>query len=362
MKIYITVPIMIAGLLTAGCISPSGRPLLAPKPETVAAEQASLLLLTNYVAVVGILPQAAGRTVVCRTVNGRNALKSDRAQWGRAAARTPAPASDEQVQDFGGHVATMGPRSSWWTQQDVNPERRRARATWPPDPFMHDATYRVVQQTPGYLKLEGPGSPVSGLKFTKEIALLPDGRIRHRVAARNITDRDLKWSLGTRTRLPADATFYIPIDDDKSEVRARYVSKRPLSERPYQATVVDGFFTFRLNDGTPTNITRRLSAKITPFDAVVASFNRDRVLVKRIPKLRRQRIHPDEAIFEIMQGPEGLSLIAHGPYVRLKPGDSMNFTEQWAVYPYPGPADPKKQIAFLRALRVAEEPPPPRGE
>jgi hypothetical protein len=45
-----------------------------------------------------------------------------------------------------------------------------------------------------------------------------------------------------------------------------------------------------------------------------------------------------------------LELEMHGPFVTLRPGESMRFEQTAEVRPYDGPEDPDAHVSFLRAL------------
>ena len=102
----------------------------------------------------------------------------------------PPPEASATGDDIGylGHDVWVGPQKAWWTQQDVNRERREAKANWPPDPFLAFGKTRVIESTPTRLVLEGIESPVSGVRFSKTYALSDEraDTVEVSVTARNI--------------------------------------------------------------------------------------------------------------------------------------------------------------------------------
>ncbi len=328
--------------------------------ETCIDAESSLLILSNDVAVVGILPRLAGRIVVYRLKNGDNVLKSNPANWSLPDEKIPVAAPETPFSPFGGHLTWVGPQSEWWTQQELLPERKKTKSEWPPDPFLLYSSYIVDIHSNNYVKLTGPVSPVSGIKLTKETALLPDGRLRHRVTARNMRKNDVNWFLWSNTQLPGGSRFYLSVSDRTSRLRTNYFSEYPLSVRPFQADIINGFFTFRNDLPLPEGADCRAgSAYVSPYDCAVAAFNEERVIIKRLLNIRRSNIHPDQELFTIHQRTEKngtLSLGVNSPYTTITPGGEIILSEVWGIYHYDGENTADAETTFLKQLKTIEIP------
>ncbi len=349
-------------IVTLGSGCANLRPVRPQAPTDMELEaEASLLILSNDVAVVGIMPRLAGRVVLYRLCEGRNVLKSDPNNWALPTEEYPSPTPQSSTMPFfGGHITWVGPQAEWWTQQDVNIQRKEAAADWPPDPYLLFSEYGVTIHSNNYVKLVGPISPVSGLQLTKETALLPDGRVRHRVIAENMRTNSVSWNLWSNTRLPGSSRFYLSVSDKKSRIRTKNVTARPLSIRPLSSIIVNGFFTFRNETEADEDISHRTGrALVSPYDCAVAVFDDDRVFIKRLLQIHRQLIHPDQEIFDLFQDTREdgtLELGANGPYVTIPPGGKLALSEMWTIYFYDGPNTAESETEFLKELNTIELP------
>ena len=92
-----------------------------------------LVTLENGRVVLSLLPSLVGRLVVFRAASGPNVLD---AHWREP---FPPPSLDTPFEPWNGYVVWIGPQSACWTRQDLVPERRQAKALWPPDPFNETA-------------------------------------------------------------------------------------------------------------------------------------------------------------------------------------------------------------------------------
>src|SRR3989442_7663077 len=99
-----------------------------------------LLRLSNPTLTLAIVPGLGGRIVELRADGGETMLDSDPRFWKEPFA---APDLRTPFEPWNGHTYWVGPQTAWWTQQEMDADRRKARATWPPDPFHETARYEV---------------------------------------------------------------------------------------------------------------------------------------------------------------------------------------------------------------------------
>lgn len=161
-----------------------------------------------------VAPACGGRTVGLRAPGGTELIDAGPAGWsqpGSGAARPDAGWS----QDFG-QVVWLGPQSRFWADQTVLPDRAAGLRNWPPDPVTTHGAYEVIERTPRIVRLLGPASPVWQVQLTKSWDLLPDGAIRFRAEARNISDQPIRKGLWFNFRAPPEACVLVPAaaDDD----------------------------------------------------------------------------------------------------------------------------------------------------
>jgi uncharacterized protein DUF4380 len=306
------------------------------------------LRLSSPTLTVGVVPGLGARIVELRAAGGENLLDADPRFWAEpfAAAdlRTPfAP--------WNGHTYWVGPQSAWWTQQDLDPERRSAKANWPPDPFHETARYEVRERTPFRVRLEGPPSPITGLRRQLEVELAAPRRVRLRVTATNVRTSAVAWSFYSNTRVRPDGWAYVRLAPDG----VQRIDSPPHG--PYPHRLARGFFVSPPGGKPgPGGAPRTADVFLRPTEGQIAYFRSHQLLLKRTETFPEARLHPEETFVELYRSSGGrgqaelLELELHGPYQTLAPGQTMSFDETWEVLDYPGPARPGAHLDFLEAL------------
>src|SRR5512143_3095830 len=168
-----------------------------------------LIELTNGTIVVGVVPALGGRAVELKTVRGENLLDSDPKRWKPP---YPRPAIDTPFQPWNGRIVWVGPQTGFWSQQDVKPELKQAKAQWPPDPFNETGRFEVVERTPTLLRLRGTTSPVTGLAFEHEYEITGERSVRMKTTATNNRQAPVAWDLWPNTRVRPEAFPYVQLD------------------------------------------------------------------------------------------------------------------------------------------------------
>ena len=323
------------GLQVAPASSSQGRP--SPPP----------LRLSNGALTLGLVPDLGGRIVEVRTAGGENLLDANPRFW-----KEPFPPADLHTpfEAWNGHTYWVGPQSAWWTQQDVDADRRRRKATWPPDPFHETARYEVRESSRSRARLESPPSPITGLRRQLEAELVGDRRVRIRVTGTNVRTTPVAWSFYSNTRARPDGWAYVRLAPDGIK---RIDGPRDASA-VYLHRVVRGFFVSPPGEKPASAGTSRTAdAFLNPAEPRIAYFRDHQLLLKRTESFPEARLHPEETRVELYRssgdGADGelLELEMHGPYETLAPGQTMSFEETWEVRDYPGPADPEAHLDFL---------------
>ena len=285
-----------------------------------------------------------------RAAGGENLLNADPRFWQEplppAGLRTPFDA-------WNGHTYWVGPQSAWWTQQDLDAERRQAKAVWPPDPFHETARYEVIEQSATRVRLASPPSPITGLKRELAVELVGPRRVRLRVTATNVRETEVAWDLWSNTRVRPEGWAYVRLGPDG----IRKIDGPGDGSPAYPHAVLRGFFVSPPGERPVPPQTQRTSKTfLRPADSQVAYFRGHELLLKRTEPASEARLHPEQALVELYRasgrGPEDdlLELEMHGPYETLAPGGTMSFEETWDVLDYPGPAEPGAHVGFLGGL------------
>jgi hypothetical protein len=308
---------------------------------------AALVTLENGRVALGLLPSLGGRVVVFRASTGPNVLD---AHWKEP---FPPPSLDTPFEPWNGHVVWAGPQSAWWTRQDLLPERKQAKAVWPPDPFNEVARYEVLEKTAARVHMRAPASPVTGLAIDQEIELLGESTVRLRTVATNRRDTPVAWDLWPNTRVLPSGAPYVPLE---AGAPPRFDDAVDGAIGPYPHRITGGWLTFEPGHRPVAPFTElRAKAFVRPARGLIADVLDRQVFLKRAPMVPPERLHPEQAFIEMYRGAgrggDILELEMHGPYETLVPGASMQFEETWELLDYDGPPEAEARVAFLGRLR-----------
>jgi hypothetical protein len=333
---------VLAGALVAGASSPSKS-----------GAGMELIELTNGEVVVGVIPPLGGRVVMLKAVGGENLLDSDPKRWKPP---YPRPELGTRFQPWNGRIVWAGPQSGFWSQQDMRPDLKKARAPWPPDPFNETGRFEVVERTPNLLRLKGGVSPVTGLALEHEYEITGERTVRMKATATNGRETPVSWDLWPNTRVRPEGSPYVLPDP----VHMLRMDGPPHTDRvavAYPSEMLNGWLT--LPPGRkPASGHRKAWAKayVRPAQGLIAYFLGQHLLLIRAPIVPKEKLHGEQAFIEIYRGagkgPDTvLELEMHGPYETLAPGVSMSFEQTFEILDYAGPETQEGHLARLEALR-----------
>lgn len=319
----------------------------APAPADLAP---ALVRLDDGQLEVAVAPAVGGRIVHLSLPGRGNVLKIGPAL---AAAPPPPPSAEGPDLPYFGHELWLGPQSRWWTDQDLNPQRRDAAAIWPPDPWLAHARNRIVERSARSLVLEGVASPVSGLQVTQSFRL--SGRspatLELGAMAVNRRDREVRRDLWFNTRLPAGSRVFAPV------ARPEHARLRADADEVFDGPVAwwqDGLYSLQLLPPPAGKQGRRGKVFIAPSAGWIAGFNAGQLLLIRFERQPDALIDSEHGQLEIYQQWHAddadagvLELEVHAPMRSLAPGQSMRAGETWTVLPYDGPDTLDAQRAAL---------------
>ena len=311
--------------------------------------------LSNGTVTVDVTPDIGGRILAAGLIQQPNFLRV-----GSAVASNPNPAVTSIANNIAylGHETWVGPQSQWWTHQLVNPERRAAKAVWPPDPFLVLAKNTLQEKNTQKVIMQGASSPVSGVAMQKTFSLV-DGKpnqIRLDVTAQNIRDSKVAWDIWFNTRVPHTTHVYVPVAS-MDDVRVEHFTDETYG--PLEHTINEGLFALE-NNSPEAHQGRKGKVFIQPSQGWMAAFRDQQVLIIQFALQPKNAIHPEQGQIELYQeflnahAEEGLlELEVHAPYKTLKPREAMSATEIWSFLPYTGEQTPVAQRRFLHELAAA---------
>jgi len=295
-----------------------------------------------------ILPALGGRIVSACFAGRKSVLKSDEKEWDGA--NKPELNFESDFYGFNGHINWVGPQSAWWTRQDENLQRKQEAAPWPPDPFLIYGEYTVSYETERSVVLEGPASPVSGVRFIKEIGINEDGAVFLKTTIENTSNSPVDWDIWFNSRMDGYSQVYVPVAN-KENCRTEHVLNDKSDMMPF--TLSAGFFSY-LPIVPEGNFSERSSKTfIYPEKPYMAAFTSDSLIVYQFEMYPVKEIHPEQALVEIYNHTEREEKVAllemeyHSPMFHLLPGERAEAFEIWHILPYDGGDSRLEQLDFL---------------
>jgi hypothetical protein len=310
--------------------------------------------LNNGVVAVEFSPNLGGRLTSFSLLSKKNILNCGEANF------TPSPkalSAETDAIPYLGHEVWVGPQSHWWLQQAVLPLRAEAKAVWPPDPYLTQAAYSVVEKTRKKLVLKGPQSPVSGVAFTKSYAFTEHkNQLELMVAATNNRSENVAWDIWFNTRVFADTQVYVPVKQTDDIRVSMFVD---TEQNTFLPRVTDNIFTLDLRALAKEKKAGKAKLFMQPSAGWMAGFHDDQVLIFQFDWQPLANIHPEQGQIELYYQFEEHTLTqgviemeVHSPYCTIAPGADIKAKELWTILPYTGAATREAQLAFLREQAV----------
>lgn len=308
--------------------------------------EAPLSLVGGSGLVAGVIPGCGGRTVLLRLPGGENLLQAQPEEWATQVANTALPGVDAPwVQDVG-QVVWLGPQSRFWADQTLVDAPMISARGWPPDPFLTQAPYAIVEHSARRLVLRGVHSPVSQLTLTKTWTALDNGGIRFEVEARNTGKRAVRKGLWFNLRAQTSAQVFVPVRS-MSKVRRSGDAGVPVGW-------ADGFIDIGLPTLRPGLERADEKFFLEPSQGVIAAAMPGGFLVIEFAPTAPDEVAEGHAPVEIYRLVERggfglLELEQHGPERTLAPGETMRRAETWRFLRWPEWQEGCFDMAFLRA-------------
>ena len=317
--------------------------------EMLSGKMGDLEILENNIIKLGILAKAGGRIVLLQRENGRNILKTDSSYWNYKYEDPLEKRLYMNKLPFNGHIVWLGPQSEWWSRQDKNLELKNKQSRWPPDPYLTYSDYEIVEKTKNRITLDGPASEYTGVKLSKTIELLDNGKISFTVTCENIRKQNVSWDLWMNTRVDGNNKVYVPVANQK-DLNMEYRLEKGMEKMPYK--IINGFFTFETK--RPEKGIKKAHGKsfIYPCMDRIFSFTKNEMFVIQFKRYEKKLVHPEQGLIEIYNSVDDkddalMELEYHTPYIELKPGEKMTGKEIWEVIKYNGGESSEEHILFI---------------
>lgn len=287
--------------------------------------------ISNADVTVGIIPEIGGTIVFLSKNNSENLIKSNPELWDFT--KKPTVNENTDFMSYCGHTIWLGPQKEWWIHQDINLERKRTAADWPPDPYLYISEYKVIEKTNSTIHLQGPHSPISGVTIEKEIAVNPDGSIFIQATIQNTGSKPCAWDIWHNTRF--DGKCKMSISATAENVRVVPVINENSTEMPFE--LEKNTFSY-CPQKPPQNFSERSSKTfIYPTKPQINIQTGDYIVEILFELHKKEEIHPAQGLVEIYNHTEHgndndlLEIEYHSPYKQLQVGESMSSWEVWKI-------------------------------
>lgn len=296
-----------------------------------------------------LLPDLGGRIVSAKYNECQSVLKTDENDWDGK--NKPALDGESDFYAFNGHINWVGPQSAWWTKQDINAERKENASPWPPDPYLIYGEYKITHQSERSIVLEGPASPISGIRFIKEIGINEDESVFLKTRMENTSLEIQEWDIWFNTRMDGYSNMYVPITGKAEDCRVEHVLNDQSDKMP--STQSAGFFSYLPIPPDEKYNERSSKSYIYPEQPYMAAFTKDSLIIYQFEKHPLESIHPEQALVEIYNHTEAeknnalLEMEYHSPIFKLSPGESAEAFQIWHILPYAGEDSRLEHVEYL---------------
>jgi len=313
-------------------------------------KEEALIWLDNGIITAGFLSEVGGRMVFLGREDGVNLLKSDTTLWSEPKTERIVPNAAAGMKSYYGHIIWPGPQSGWWSNQELNPERKAANAAWPPDPYLIYPPYKVIELTATSLVLEGPPSPVSGIRLTKKYSLSASQLVIE-VSMTNTSSGPVSWDIWSNARFEGSTRFFVPHCENGI---LKITGQENERSGRLDSLLIDGAFTFLSAPPGPGQKQRAGKAFLHPEKGRIVAVRDKTMLVISFDFVEKDLIHPDQGFVEIYKmisetgSRDLLELEHHSAFKTLQPGESFTVSEKWALHAYDEGSELRDDIEFYK--------------
>jgi len=309
-----------------------------------------LLVLSNGIVEIGILPDA-GAALVRASLAGRpNILLSDSALWNEPTEQRASTDPKAPFKTYNGHITWLSPQTQWWINQDSVSELKNSHANWPPDPILTLAPYQIISHTANEIKLLSAKSRYSKVQFTKTYRI-EGNKVFLSTSAKNISSEPVSWGLWQNTRM--NGWDFVFVQADSTALRKTDYYNSTKDQKP-EFHYRNGFYTY--DAAAPTNAKEVYKAKsfLNVKSPLIAGHHQNQWLIIRSEAINNTQIHPEESRVQLYiensyQAVGDLQeLEMQFAYQSIAPGASIEAAETWEILPGSGLSDKYQLLDELR--------------
>lgn len=313
-----------------------------------------IITLSNNELQIAVCTKSGGRLVFLGLKGAPNMLKVNPDIWDNPASIPDNPTPFDEFVGYNGAIMWLSPQSEWWTQQNVNPQRKIEKSVWPPDPYLIYGNYEVVSLTDSSVILRSPYSPVSGITMYKTFSISKNILfVSTRIT--NDADYDVAWGIWSNARFDINTLFFVP-DVNDSSLWFTFDSAGKQSRVAH--SLENQNFSFIIPDdsikGSSDFMTKAYMYSNTGH---IVAANTGQMLVMTFNPAKPEKIHPTHGLIEVYieTSTDGrnnlLELEHHSEYKKLKPGESLVYDQKWLLFPVEGNSELPDLIESYNQLK-----------
>ncbi|HAI13548.1 MAG TPA: hypothetical protein DCM28_17715 [Phycisphaerales bacterium] len=325
---------------------PKNQQALTDAPWHSQLNQDVLYLKTDQIQ-IGVLPYG-GNLVDFRMIGKSNIMDTYSHTWHQDGNNMPSTSSTDRV-EYRGHTTWLCPQSNWWQYQNINTKLRANKATWPPDPYLTQLPYKVLEHSQNKLIIQSPPSPITGMQLTKIFYIVNANSVKVVTQAQNISERTLQWGLWSNTRVKAVGLAYIPITD-QSEYLVEHVNpwKNPDTQYRFKIQDFKGWLSLGSQTSIAYDLKRDTKLRVKSAPRMIVYRLVDQVFVKQANSIDESELPAEHRSMECYRSEnqavptdELLELQFLYPMKSLQSGESLEASETWTLNQsqYFGPCD-----------------------
>jgi hypothetical protein len=292
-----------------------------------------LVTIENKHIKAGFLPDVGGRMVYFAPVGGENFLLSDSTFWNEPENERIKPTPTAPFKPYFGLTTWVGPQSEWWAHQDLVPAKKARADVWPPDPYLIYSDFEILEKTDTSIVMQGPCSPITGIKLTKKFVLIKN-ELNIEYTAINCRDTVVAWDLWSNARFDAYTEFKVPVNEESIQ---KIQAVENMRNEIIVHKVENGYFTFVPELPVEQRKQRVSKAFIYPSEGKMIVNKYGHTLSINFDMVPKEQIHPEQALVEVYNcvttnGKDNvLELEHHSACKALQPGEKIILTEKWLL-------------------------------
>ncbi len=251
-----------------------------------------------------IVPGIGGR-IMEFSLKGKNPIWQNPAEYGKVY-----PIANVW-HNYGGYKTWNAPQAVWG---------------WPPDPFLDFGRVNVEIMGDG-VRVYGAPSLKAGIMFVKEITLIERGRARVVVRMKNISDKEVRWSIWDVTQVSTPCFVVFPAEKNSRFPEGLYFFDEQSRESS-QWKIKDGLVIVEYKG-------ERGKVGLDSSSNWMLYLKENLAYVKRFPTFPGAD-YPDEGcsveVYTNSKELPYLEMEVLSPLVTLKPGEEYNMWEEWFLW------------------------------